>query len=76
MYCKKCENHHRSFDSGIRNKEQERILQFCAAKNTVEGNTLFNKRESPLTTNESTLSKAQLDCRFGRRDRKIFVADT
>ena len=74
--CNKCENHNGSYDSGVRNKEQETILQFCAAINTAVGNTLFKKRESPLTTNESTRSKRQLDYRFGRRDRKIFVADT
>ena len=50
------ENHevqHEGYDYGIRNKEGERILEFCASMKMTVRNALFKKRTSYLVTYES-----------------------
>ena len=36
-----CENQHERYAYGFRNKDRERILEFCTAKNKTVGNTIF-----------------------------------
>ena len=52
---------------GVRSKEVERILEFCAAMNMTVRNTLFQKWASYLIFYESGPSKTQLDYCLIRR---------
>lgn len=40
------ENQHGGYDFGVRNKEAERILEFCVAIKMTVGNTFFKERKS------------------------------
>jgi hypothetical protein len=48
---------HGGFGFAKRNKEGDRILEFCEALDLVLRNTLFTKRESGLVTFESGIDK-------------------
>ena len=53
------EDQHGGEGYGVRNKEGERILEYCAAMNITVGNKLFKKRASQTATYESGPSKTQ-----------------
>ena len=46
------EEQHWGCGYGVRSKQGERILEFCAAMNMAVGNTLFKKRASCLVSYE------------------------
>jgi hypothetical protein len=63
---------HGGFGFGKRNKEGDRILEFCEALDLVWGNTLFTKRESDRITFESGIDKSMIDYLVVRRgDRSL-----
>ena len=57
------EHQFRDYGYGLKNNEGERILEFCAAVNTVVENTIFKlkKRASHLVTYVPGPSKTQVD---------------
>lgn len=65
----------KGYDCGVRSKEGERILKFCAAMNMTVRNTLFQKRASHLVNNESGPSKTHLDYFWVRRNQQKFLKD-
>ena len=66
------ENQHGGYDYGVRSKERERILEFCAVINMTVGNTLFKKRASHLVIYEYCLLKSQVDYSLVRRNQRKF----
>ena len=60
---------------GERNREGERILEFCCAMDMIVANTTFHKRESHLVTYESGLAKTQVDYVLVNRKSRKFVLD-
>ena len=64
-----------SYGYGVRNNEEERILEFCAAMNMKIGNTIFKKRSSHLITYESGPSKTEVDYYFVWRNKRKFFKD-
>ena len=69
------EDQHRGYGYGVRNNEEERILEFCAAMNMKIGNTIFQKRSSHLITYESGPSKTEVDYYFVWRNKRKFFKD-
>ena len=67
------EDQHRGYGYGVRNYEEERFLEFCAAMNMKIGNTL--KRASHLITYESGPSKTEVDYYFAWRNKRKFLKD-
>lgn len=58
-------------DYGVRNKLEERVLEFCANMNITVGNTLFKKRTGHLVIYESVSLKTQVyHCLVIRNKRK------
>ena len=58
---------------GIRNKGEERILEFCAAMNMIVWNTLFGIKASHLTTYEFGPSKTNVSYCWVRRNQGNFA---
>ena len=69
------EDQHRGYGYGVRNNEEERILEFCAAMNMKIGNTIYKKRSSHLITYESGPSKTEVDYYFVWRNKRKFFKD-
>ena len=66
------EDQHDGYGYGVRNKERERIIEFCAAINISVENTLSKKRASHLVTYESCQLKSQVNYCFVRRNGRKF----
>ena len=55
------EDQHGGYGYWARNKENERIIEFCAAMNMTLGNTLFKKSASHIVSYEPGISKALIN---------------
>ena len=66
------EDQHESYGYGIRNKEEERLLEFCAAMNMIVWNTLFGIKASHLTTYEFGPSKTNVSYCWVRKNQGNF----
>ena len=66
---------HGGYGYGDRNKEGERILEFCAAMDMIVANTFFKKRDSHLVTYESGSAKTQVDYCLVRKDQRKLLKD-
>ena len=66
---------HGGYGYGDKNKEGERILEFCAALNLFVGNTYFKKKDSHLVTFESGLARTQIDYFLFRQNQRKFLCD-
>lgn len=51
------EGMHRGYDYGVRSKEEEKIIKFCASMNITGGNPLVKKSGSYLVPSEFGASK-------------------
>ena len=66
---------HGGYGYGDRNREGERILDFCAALNMFVGNTYFKKKESHLVTFESGSARTQIDYFLFRQNQRKYLCD-
>ena len=67
------EDQHGGYGYGVRNKDGERILEFCTAMNkTTVGNTLISRKANNLATYESGPSKTEVDYCLVKRNRRKF----
>ena len=66
---------HGGYGYGDKNKEGDRILDFCTALNMFIGNTYFQKKDSHLVTYESGLAKTQIDYFLLRQSQRKYLCD-
>ena len=64
---------HLAYSFGVRSKEGQRMLEFCAVMEITVGNTFLKKTKRYLATCERSPSRTHIDYCLVRRDQRKFV---